>query len=104
MDMTVTVDEAKLEELMGQLVGHMTGSALCFGIWLGDELGLYRALAELGASTADDLTRGWCANGSMAKLPAGSCSGTRRPTGMPSDRKRPWRWPTTNPRPSSRGR
>jgi 2-polyprenyl-3-methyl-5-hydroxy-6-metoxy-1,4-benzoquinol methylase len=55
MDMTVTVDEAKLEELMGQLVGHMTGSALCFGIWLGDELGLYRALAELGASTADDL-------------------------------------------------
>ena len=34
---------------MGQLVGHMTGSALCFGIWLGDELGLYRTLAELGA-------------------------------------------------------
>ena len=53
--MTVTVDEAKLEELMGQLVGHMTGSALCFGIWLGDELGLYRALTEVGASTADDL-------------------------------------------------
>jgi 2-polyprenyl-3-methyl-5-hydroxy-6-metoxy-1,4-benzoquinol methylase len=53
--MSVTVDEAKLEELMGQLVGHMTGSALCFGIWLGDELGLYRALAELGPSTADDL-------------------------------------------------
>jgi 2-polyprenyl-3-methyl-5-hydroxy-6-metoxy-1,4-benzoquinol methylase len=51
----VTVDETKLEELMGQLVGHMTGSALCFGIWLGDELGLYRALAELGPSTVDDL-------------------------------------------------
>jgi 2-polyprenyl-3-methyl-5-hydroxy-6-metoxy-1,4-benzoquinol methylase len=53
--MTVTVDETKLEELMGQLVGHMTGSALCFGIWLGDELGLYRTLAELGPSSSDDL-------------------------------------------------
>jgi 2-polyprenyl-3-methyl-5-hydroxy-6-metoxy-1,4-benzoquinol methylase len=40
---------------MGQLVGHMTGSALCFGIWLGDELGLYRTLAELGPSSSDDL-------------------------------------------------
>lgn len=53
--MSVAVDEGKLEALMGQLVGHMTGSALCFGIWLGDELGLYRTLAELGATSADDL-------------------------------------------------
>jgi 2-polyprenyl-3-methyl-5-hydroxy-6-metoxy-1,4-benzoquinol methylase len=53
--MTMTVDEAKLEELVGQLVGHMTGSALCFGIWLGDELGLYRALTELGPSTSDEV-------------------------------------------------
>jgi SAM-dependent methyltransferase len=50
-----TVDEGKLEALMGQLVGHMTGSALCFGIWLGDELGLYRALVALGAASADEL-------------------------------------------------
>ncbi len=53
--MAAAVDEAKLEELMGQLVGHMTGSALCFGIWLGDELGLYRTLADLGATSADAL-------------------------------------------------
>ena len=53
--MATHVDEVKLEELMGQLVGHMTGSALCFGIWLGDELGLYRTLSELGATSADDL-------------------------------------------------
>jgi SAM-dependent methyltransferase len=53
--MSVVVDETKLEELMGQLVGHMTGSALCFGIWLGDELGLYRALVDLGPASADDL-------------------------------------------------
>ena len=45
--MTTTVDDAKLEALMGQLVGHMTGSALCFGIWLGDELGLYRLLSQV---------------------------------------------------------
>jgi hypothetical protein len=53
--MAAAVDEARLEEFMGQLVGHMTGSAMCFGIWLGDELGLYRTLAELGATSADDL-------------------------------------------------
>jgi SAM-dependent methyltransferase len=53
--MSVVIDESKLEELMGELVGHMTGSALCFGIWLGDELGLYRALADLGPTSADDL-------------------------------------------------
>ena len=53
--MTVVIDESKLDELMGQLVGHMTGSALCFGIWLGDELGLYRTLVESGPTSADDL-------------------------------------------------
>ena len=53
--MSVAVDEGKLEALMGQLVGHMTGSALCFGIWLGDELGLYRTMAELGETSAEDL-------------------------------------------------
>jgi 2-polyprenyl-3-methyl-5-hydroxy-6-metoxy-1,4-benzoquinol methylase len=53
--MTQTIDETKLEQLMGQMVGHMTGAALCFGIWLGDELGLYRTLTELGEATADEL-------------------------------------------------
>ncbi len=52
-----TVDEEKLGEFMGQMVGHMTGSALCFAIWLGDELGLYRLLAARGPSTASDLAR-----------------------------------------------
>jgi 2-polyprenyl-3-methyl-5-hydroxy-6-metoxy-1,4-benzoquinol methylase len=49
------IDEAKLEEFMGQMVGHMTGAALCFGIWLGDELGLYRALAADGARSAEQV-------------------------------------------------
>jgi 2-polyprenyl-3-methyl-5-hydroxy-6-metoxy-1,4-benzoquinol methylase len=36
------------------MAGYMTGGALCFGVWLGDELGLYRSLAE-GAKTAEEL-------------------------------------------------
>jgi SAM-dependent methyltransferase len=54
-DATQTVDEAKLEQLMGQVVGYMTGGAMCFGMWLGDELGLYRALAGSGSMTADEV-------------------------------------------------
>ena len=52
------VDEAKLEELMGQLAGYMTGGALCFGIWLGDELGLYRVLTEAGPATVEEVAAG----------------------------------------------
>jgi 2-polyprenyl-3-methyl-5-hydroxy-6-metoxy-1,4-benzoquinol methylase len=33
----------------------MTGGAACFAIWLGDELGLYRALAHGGARSADEV-------------------------------------------------
>lgn len=53
--MTQTIDETRLEQFMGQMIGYMTGGALCFGVWLGDELGLYRVLAADGASTADEL-------------------------------------------------
>ncbi len=53
--MTDTIDTSKLEQFMGQMIGHMTGGAMCFGIWLGDELGLYRALAETSSASADDL-------------------------------------------------
>ena len=54
-DTTQAVDEAKLEQLMGQVVGFMTGGAMCFAMWLGDELGLYRALAGSGSMTADEI-------------------------------------------------
>ena len=53
--MTQVVDEAKLGEFMGQMVGYMTGGAMCFGVWLGDELGLYRTLTEVGPATADEV-------------------------------------------------
>jgi len=50
-----TIDESKLETFMGQMVGNMTGAAMCFGVWLGDELGLYRAMHGAGAQTADEI-------------------------------------------------
>jgi SAM-dependent methyltransferase len=52
---TGAIDEAKLEEFMGQIVGHMTGAAVCYAIWLGDELGLYGALAQNAAKSAEEL-------------------------------------------------
>src|SRR5262245_65801870 len=49
------VDEGKVEEFVGQLAGHMTGGAIALTVWLGDELGYYRALAGAGARSADDV-------------------------------------------------
>lgn len=69
------MDESKLEEFMGGMIGHMTGATLCFGVWLGDKLGLYRAMAGAEPSTAaqiagragtnERLTREWL-NGQAA--------------------------------------
>jgi SAM-dependent methyltransferase len=51
------VDEAKLEQFMGSMIGHMTGGALCFGVLLGDELGFYRAMSGGAPVTSDELAR-----------------------------------------------
>ena len=40
---------------MNRLMGFMTGSMVCYGIWLGDELGLYRVLAEDGPAEAAEV-------------------------------------------------
>ena len=50
-----TVDESKLEQFMGQMVGNMTGAAACLSIWIGDELGLYKVLARNGGQSADEV-------------------------------------------------
>jgi hypothetical protein len=42
---TGATDEARLEQFVGRMIGHMTGATALFFDWLGDELGLYRALA-----------------------------------------------------------
>ncbi len=52
---TGSIDKDRLEEFMGRMVGHMTGAAVCFSIWLGDELGLYGALVRNGACSVDEL-------------------------------------------------
>jgi SAM-dependent methyltransferase len=52
---TTAIDEARLEEFMGRMVGYMTGGAACFGIWLGDELGLYKTLASAAPRSAEDV-------------------------------------------------
>ena len=53
--MTATVDQEKLEQYMGRLIGHMTGATLCYSIWLGDELGLYRVMAGAGPMAAEEV-------------------------------------------------
>jgi 2-polyprenyl-3-methyl-5-hydroxy-6-metoxy-1,4-benzoquinol methylase len=49
------VDQGKLEAFMGKMIGHMTGGTICYSIWLGDELGLYRELAGSGPRSADSV-------------------------------------------------
>ncbi|HUF99052.1 MAG TPA: class I SAM-dependent methyltransferase [Ilumatobacter sp.] len=63
--MSDTVDMTRLEQFMGQMIGHMTGGAMCFGVWLGDELGLYRTLADAGPMHVDELAK---ATGCNARL------------------------------------
>jgi 2-polyprenyl-3-methyl-5-hydroxy-6-metoxy-1,4-benzoquinol methylase len=59
--MSDVIDDTRLGEFMGNMVGHMTGGAVCFAVWLGDELGLYRVLAGNGPMSADDVaTRANC--------------------------------------------
>ena len=50
------VDQQKLEAFMGKMIGNMSGAAICYAVWLGDELGLYRELAS-GPHTADSLAK-----------------------------------------------
>src|SRR5436190_15398736 len=40
------MDEAKLQEFMGRLVGDMGGAAIMASVIVGEELGLYRAMAD----------------------------------------------------------
>jgi len=85
----VRIDEEKLEAFMGQVVGHMTGAAACLGIWLGDELGLYRAMAGAGPLAAAEvasrtgcherLVREWLDGQVAAGLVERSAQGYRLP-------------------------
>jgi SAM-dependent methyltransferase len=50
-----TIDQAKLDELVGQLFGDFAASMTLPLVRLGDRLGLYRALAEHGPMTAGEV-------------------------------------------------
>ena len=49
------MDEAKLQAFMGKLVTDMGGAAIMANVMLGDELGLYRAMADGQALTPEEL-------------------------------------------------
>jgi SAM-dependent methyltransferase len=51
------MDEAKLMEFMGKLVGDMGGAAMMASVIVGEELGLYRAMADSKPISADDLAK-----------------------------------------------
>jgi hypothetical protein len=40
---------------MHRMIGFMTGAAVCHGVWLGDEVGLYRTMAAAGPATAAEI-------------------------------------------------
>ena len=82
------MDENRVEELVGAIAGHMTGGAVCFAIWLGDELGIYQAHGGLrrgqrrrGGSEDGAATRDSCVSGSMARRPRDWSPTTPPPTG-----------------------
>ncbi|MEY4749639.1 MAG: hypothetical protein RIQ60_1853 [Pseudomonadota bacterium] len=55
------MNESKLYEFMGRLVNDMGGAAMMANVILGEELGLYRAMADSKAVTPDELaTRTGC--------------------------------------------
>ena len=49
------MDEAKLNEFMGKLVVDMGGAAILANVILGDELGLYKAMADGQLVTPEEL-------------------------------------------------
>lgn len=52
---TAPIDEAKLNAFMGQIVADMGAGINAALVLIGDKLGLYRGLAELGPSTPGEL-------------------------------------------------
>ncbi len=50
------MDKAKREQFVGQMMGYVTGAALSGMIYIGDRVGLFKALAGAGAVTVAELT------------------------------------------------
>ncbi len=51
------INQAKLEAFLGKMVGDL-GAALSMGLaWIGDRLGLYKAMADSGPVTSEELAK-----------------------------------------------
>ena len=54
--MTATIGEARRDELAGRLAGAVLATLDLQAVYVGDRLGLYRALEDGGPATAPDIT------------------------------------------------
>jgi SAM-dependent methyltransferase len=61
------MDETKLHEFMGKLVTDLSGAAMVASIVVGEELGLYRAMADGAPVTADELARRTACNARLVR-------------------------------------
>jgi SAM-dependent methyltransferase len=52
-----TIDEGKVHELLGRVVGDLAGAVTTTMVFIGDKLGLYQAIAEAGSVTSEDLAK-----------------------------------------------
>ena len=55
MSTTTSIDETKLNEFMGKMLGDMGAAMNAALVLLGDELGLWKAMADAGPLTAGQL-------------------------------------------------
>jgi 2-polyprenyl-3-methyl-5-hydroxy-6-metoxy-1,4-benzoquinol methylase len=53
--MNQTIDEAKLHTFLGQVVGDLAGYSGALMGYIGDRLGLYRAIVDAGSVTSEEL-------------------------------------------------
>jgi SAM-dependent methyltransferase len=75
-EVTRSLDQDKLEGLVGQFVVDLGAALHAVGVVVGDRLGLYRALAEGGAASADELAaRSGCEPRSVREWLRGQAAG-----------------------------
>src|SRR4051812_43295803 len=65
--MTVSSAEARRDELVERLFGSALGALDLLCVYLGDRLGMYRALADMGPSTSSELASAAAVNERYAR-------------------------------------
>src|SRR5262245_33458347 len=54
---TTTIDEAKLNAFMGRVIGDVSTANHAFLCYLGDKLGIFKAMAGAGPLTSENVAR-----------------------------------------------